>query len=111
MNFQKCYQRLLAAAGAFDEVLATVRERSAVINYEHRITGNGVIDAVTKLLGMKDDVGGSQIQRTIDRLIASQVLIPAAWHPIAAAELEADSRHARLLRAMHGELEACKETV
>jgi uncharacterized protein YdiU (UPF0061 family) len=110
-NFQKCYQRLIAAAGEYEGILAGVRERSRVINYEHRITGNGVIDAVEKLLAMKDGVRRGDMQSAIDRAIASQVLIPGRWRPIADDELEGQTAQARLLRAMQGEFESCKETV
>jgi uncharacterized protein YdiU (UPF0061 family) len=111
INFQKCYQRLLAAAGAYDEVLAGVRERSTVINYEHRITGNGVIDAVEKLMALKDDVRPADLQAAVDRVIASQVLLPGQWRPIAESELIADNAKSRLLHAMQTQFETCKETV
>src|SRR5436309_4084100 len=75
-NFQKCYHRLLDAAGFYEDVLAGVRQRAAVINYEHRITGNGVIDAVEKLVALKDEVRPSQLRAAIDRFIESQILIP-----------------------------------
>ena len=49
-NFQKCYQRLIFVAGDYDQVLKQVVERSAIINYEHRMTGNGVISVVEEIL-------------------------------------------------------------
>jgi hypothetical protein len=45
-NFQQCYQRLIRAAGPYEAVLRLIQQRSATINYEHRMTGNGVIFAV-----------------------------------------------------------------
>jgi hypothetical protein len=110
-NFQKCYHRLIDAAGFYPEVLTGVRSRAAVINYEHRITGNGVIDAVGKLVALRDDVRPSQLQAAVDRFIESQVLIPEHWRPIDASELADDSSRGRLLRAMQAQVEECNETV
>src|SRR5207244_2783551 len=42
-NFQKCYQRLIAVAGPYEQTRRQIVARTAVINYEQRMTGNGVI--------------------------------------------------------------------
>jgi hypothetical protein len=110
-NFQQCYQRLLSAAGNYGHVLPEIRKRSAAINYEHRITGNGIIDAVAKLLAMEERVRPADIQSAIDRFVASQVLIPEQWRPVSQDELSAGSTRSDLLRAMQTELEESKETV
>jgi uncharacterized protein YdiU (UPF0061 family) len=110
-NFQKCYHRLIAAAGDYDEVLAGVRERSAVINFEHRITGNAIIEAVEKIVAMKDKLRRGDLQSAMDRFVESQVLLPGQWKPIGADELRDESAKSQLLAAMCGALEECKETV
>jgi uncharacterized protein YdiU (UPF0061 family) len=105
-NFQKCYQRLIAVAGVYEDVLAEVRQRSAVINYEHRMTGNGVLDAVEKIAAMKPRLRRSDLLSAMERLIESQVLIPGRWKPISPDELDDDSPRSRLLGAMQSQLEA-----
>jgi hypothetical protein len=111
MNFQKCYQRLVAAAGPYPQVLRQMAERSAVINHPHRITGNAIIQVVQQIIDMKDEVRKAELQAAMDRFIESQVLIPGRWNPIGPEELEGESPRARLLRAMQRELQECKETV
>ncbi len=110
-NFQQCYQRLVAAAGAYDEVLASLRERSAVINYENRITGNGVLDAVEKIVGMQAMARRGDLQAALDRFIASQVLIPGQWRPLEAGEITEQTRKSQMLVAMQSQVEGSKETV
>ena len=71
---------------------AQVAERSAVINYEHRMTGNGVIQIVDEIIEMKDR---RQPRRSSDprwtRFIESQVLIPGQWKPIPQDQLKGTS--------------------
>jgi hypothetical protein len=110
-NFQKCYQRLIAAAGPYEATLAAIRDRSAVINYEHRMTGNGIIDAVEKIMASRDKLTRRQIQFSIDRFIESQILIPGQWKPITEAELSGDDARTQLLREMQSQVEVCKETI
>jgi hypothetical protein len=110
-NFQKCYQRLIAAAGPYEATLAAIRERSAVINYEHRMTGNGIIDAVEKIMAVRDKLTRRQVQSTIDRFIDSQILIPGQWQPITESELSGEEARTQLLRVMQSQVEGCKETI
>jgi uncharacterized protein YdiU (UPF0061 family) len=110
-NFQKCYQRLIAAAGDYEQVLRQIAKRSAVINHEHRMTGNGVIHVVNEIVAMKDDIRRSELQAAMDSFIESQVLIPGEWRPITEQDLQGTSARARLLRSMQDELEDCKETL
>jgi uncharacterized protein YdiU (UPF0061 family) len=110
-NFQKCYQRLIAAAGPYEQVLAEVRERSAVINFEQRMTGNGVIHVVEQIVAMKDRLDRNALQSAMDLFIDSQVLVPGKWAPLTEAQLAGGSPRARLMRAMQDDLEACKQTV
>jgi hypothetical protein len=111
MNFQKCYQRLIAAAGPYQKVLRQVVERSAVINHEHRITGNAIIQVVDQLIGMKGELSQADIQSAMDRFVESQVLVPGRFNPIGADEAQGTAAKAQLLQAMQRELEECKETV
>jgi hypothetical protein len=110
-NFQKCYQRLIAVVGPYKHVLRQMVERSAVINHEHRITGNAIIQVVDEIIKLKGEVAAEQIQAAMDCFIESQVLVPGHYRPIDSTELQGDSAKARLLRAMQRELEECKETV
>ncbi|HYO08277.1 MAG TPA: protein adenylyltransferase SelO family protein [Tepidisphaeraceae bacterium] len=112
INFQKCYQRLLAAAdGPYDSVLAGVRERAATINYRHRITGNGVIDAVEAVVRLAGEVPRATVQSAIDRFIESQVLIPGRCKAIPADELSAPTATSRLLAVIQANVEEAKETI
>src|SRR6185436_3810904 len=61
-NFQKCYQRLIAAAGPYEQVLKQVAERSSVINFEHRITGNAIICMVNEINQMREKVSRNELQ-------------------------------------------------
>ena len=110
-NFQKCYQRLIAAAGPYEQVLKQVAERSSVINFEHRITGNAIISMVNEINQMKDKMSRGELHAALDRFVESQVLIPGQWRPIGEEELEGTAAKSKLLRAMLRELEECKETV
>jgi hypothetical protein len=110
-NFQKCYQRLIAKAGPYEQMLKTIVERSAVINHPHRMTGDGLIWIVDEVIKMKDKLTRDELQAAMDAFIESQVLIPGRWRPIAPEELEGNSLKSRLLRAIQEDLEECKETV
>jgi uncharacterized protein YdiU (UPF0061 family) len=110
-NFQKCYQRLIAAAGPYEQVLAGVRERASVINYEHRITGNAIINAVEQIVAVKDEIRRSELQAAMDRFITSQILIPGQWLAIEGAEVTGETVRARLLRDMQSQVQECNETV
>src|SRR5205085_2874713 len=78
-NFQKCYQRLIAAAGSYESVLKTVRERAEIINHPHRMTGNGVIGIVEAVMNAKDEIRRDDLQAAMDRFIEAQVLLPGKW--------------------------------
>jgi hypothetical protein len=110
-NFQKCYQRLIRVAGDYEHVLRQIVDRSAVINYEHRMTGNGVIYAVDEIVKHKRELVPGDIQFAMDRFIESQVLIPGEFNPITSLDFEDDSPRSRLVRAMQAGLEECKETI
>src|SRR6185312_5446965 len=110
-NFQSCYQRLIAKAGRHGNVLRTVARRSAVINFEHRMTGDASIHIVNHVIDSKDRLSRDELQAILDRFIESQVLIPGQWKPIESRELSRRSDKSRLLRKLLRELDECKETV
>jgi hypothetical protein len=110
-NFQACYQRLIAKAGRFRQVLQSVCRRSAVINFEHRITGDAIIHIVNHVIDHKRHLDRNELQSAIERFIESQVLIPGEWRPIEKHELKRSTRKSALLRRVCKELEECKETV
>lgn len=110
-HFQRCYQRLLAKAGPYDVVLRMVRARSAVINHEHRMTGNAIIHVVQALIDARGRTARDDIQAAIDRFIESQVLVPGEWRPLDPGELAAGSSKARLLQTIRAQLDAHVESV
>lgn len=111
IHFQKCYQRLLAKTGPYSQVLRTVRQRSAVVNHEHRMTGDAVITIVSELMSAKSKLRQHELQSVMDQFIASQVLVPETWKPISRSAMEGNAPAARLLRAIQDALQACRETV
>jgi hypothetical protein len=110
-NFQQCYQRLIAAAGDYKQMLQSIVERSAVVNHPHRMTGNAMILVVDEVMNFKDKLNRNELQSAMDAFIESQVLIPGRWKPIPPEQLEGTSLRARLLRAFQSNLDDCKETV
>lgn len=110
-NFQACYQRLVSAAGAYPKVLRTVTERSAVINREHRMTGDGLIWIVNEVIELRGKIRGDELQEALDAFIDSQVLVPGKWRPIAPEQTQGDTLKADLFRRIADDLEQCKETV
>jgi hypothetical protein len=111
LNFLKSYERLLSLAGPYEQVLRIVRRRSAVINHEHRMTGDAVINIVQELINARDKVGRDDLQSAMDLFIDSQVLVPDRWRPIDKTHFEGDTPRSRLLRSIQAGLESCKETV
>jgi uncharacterized protein YdiU (UPF0061 family) len=110
-NFQACYQRLVAAAGPYAKVLRTVTERSAVINREHRMTGDGLIWIVNEVIELRGKMRRDDLQEALDAFIDSQVLVPGKWRPIPPEQMTGDTLKAELLRRIADDLEQCKETV
>ena len=110
-NFQACYQRLISAAGPYAKVLRTVTERSAVINREHRMTGDGLIWIVNEVIELRGRMRRDDLQEALDAFVDSQVLVPGKWRPIVPEALRGDSLKAELYRRISDDLEQCKETV
>ena len=111
-EFQDRYRDLIRAAGGREaDTLRSVAQRAAVINHEHRLTGNGLVWIIEKILAVKDRLGPGELQGAMEAFIDSQVLIPEKWRPIPAAKLRSRRPEGRLLREIEADLEACKETV
>jgi uncharacterized protein YdiU (UPF0061 family) len=111
INFQKCYQRLIARAGSYSTVLDLIAQRSAVINHQHRMTGNAIIWIVEEVISVKDKIDRNELQDALERFIESQILIPGRWKPLSAEEIAGTSLKCRLLRSIQHDLDECKETV
>ena len=84
---------------------------TAVINHEHRMTGNGLIWIITEILRVKDRLPWAELQDAMDGFIDSQVLVPGKWKPIPEEAFQSSSLVGRLLRRIRQDLELYKETV
>lgn len=112
IEFQQRYKDLVHAASSDPmAVLAEVTERSSVVNYEFRSTGDGVTWIVTEAIKVIDKMHQREFQEAIERFIQSQVLVPGKWKPIDQAELEGESMKSRLLRRIQKNLEIHKELI
>ena len=101
----------LDAAGPYAKVLRTVTERSAVINREHRMTGDGLIWIVNEVIELRGRIRRDELQEALDAFIDSQVLVPGKWRPIPPEQMAGDTLKADLFRRIADDLEQCKETV
>jgi uncharacterized protein YdiU (UPF0061 family) len=126
-EFQDRYRRLVRAAlgrgaenrasegrsaeGKEREALKEIAERSAVINMEHRLTGDGLIWIIGEILEVKDRLEWDELQDALDAFIDSQVRIPGRWKPIPEEDLRSPRLKGRLLRKIQADLELYKETV
>ena len=111
-NFQERYQKLVGALGLpFEKVLKTLSERSAVINYEYRMTGNALIWIIDEVLNVTKKISADELQEALDAFIESQVLIPGKWQPIPPRKLNCKSLKCRLLARIQKNLEEFKESI
>ncbi len=111
-NFQQCYLRLTAAVGEpFDEVLKTLRERSAIINHRHRLTGDALVYIIEEVIAITGKIKVNGLQEALDSFIDSQVLVPGRWQPVAPEQLKPKDLKSRLLIAIQENLEEYKESV
>jgi uncharacterized protein YdiU (UPF0061 family) len=111
-NFQVCYLKLVAALGEpFADVLKTVQERSAVVNYRHRMTGDAITFIIEEVIAMKGKIRVNELQEALDAFIDSQVLIPGKWQPVPPDKLTSNCLKSRLLLKIQENLEEYKESI
>jgi hypothetical protein len=111
-ELQESYRRLLRAAGDDErKTLAGVAERAAVINHEHRMTGDGLIWIINEILSFKDKLDWDELYEALESFIDSQVLVPGKWKPLESPAPGSERLKDRLLRKIKQDLELYKETV
>jgi len=110
IEFQESYQALIEAVFKdMKEGIKILAERSAVFNYEHRVTGDGIVWVVKDILNAYKENNQVQIQEVIDRVIESQTLVPDKWRPLKDEELKGPSFKAKLFRKIQETLVMCKK--
>ncbi|MBA2502866.1 MAG: YdiU family protein [Pyrinomonadaceae bacterium] len=111
-SFQDSYRRLIRALGKpFAETIKILEERSAVINHEHRATGDGLIWITNEVLSVKEKIEFDELQDALDASIDSQVLIPGRWQPVPLEQLQSNNLKSRLLKKIQENLEEYKESI
>ncbi len=111
-NFQDSYRKLIAALDKpFERVLKTLQERSAVINYEHRMTGDAVVWIIDEVISVKGKIKIDELHEAFDVFIDSQVLIPGKWQPVPPQQLTSNRLKSRLLHNIQENLEEFKEWI
>ncbi len=111
-NFQNRYWKLVLSSGeSFVQVLSTLRERSAIINDEHRMTGDGMTWIIDEVIAIKGKITFDELQEALDAFIDSQVLIPGEWQPIPIEEAKSHRLKSRLFVKIQANLEEYKESI
>lgn len=111
-EFQRAYLNLFQVLGRNTEkMLRKIVSRSAVINYEYRQTGDGLVWIVNEVVKMRDRLPQPSLQRVMVRFIESQVLVPGQWKPILKNELKKNDLSSRLLRRMNDNVVLYKDTI
>lgn len=114
-ELQECWRRLVNAVaedGAeAGKSLAALAERAAVINHEHRMTGDGLIWIINEILAFKDKLDWEELHEALETFIESQVLVPGRWKPLPEPSAKPPRLKDRLLLKIRQDLELYKETV
>jgi hypothetical protein len=108
-NFQNCYRKLIEALDKpFDRVLKILQERSAVINHEHRMTGDAIVWIINEVINIKEKIEINELHEAYDAFIDSQILIPGKWQPVPPEQLTSKTLKSRLLKNIQANLEEFK---
>jgi uncharacterized protein YdiU (UPF0061 family) len=120
-RFQSAYWRLVRRAAAIkdrtaNDVLRTIRERSALINRYSRLTGRAVILIALRLVRESKVLSTEALQRMFRDFVEEQILRPefrlAARPPLAVSTRNAKSGETRrALRAMLDTVKECREGI
>lgn len=111
-NFQNCYRKLIEALDKpFDRVLKILQERSAVINHEHRMTGDAIVWIINEVINIKEKIEINELHEAYDAFIDSQILIPGKWQPVPPEQLTSKTLKSRLLKNIQANLEEFKEWI
>ncbi|MCB9757955.1 MAG: YdiU family protein [Candidatus Omnitrophica bacterium] len=112
-EFQRRYMDLIYAVGKNRrwETLKTIAQRSAVINYKYRGTGDGLTWITTEAIKAHNRLDQNALQEVLDRYIKSQVLVPGKFEPIKDSELKGRSHKAKLIRKMWEVLKEFNESI
>ncbi|MCA9409053.1 MAG: YdiU family protein, partial [Candidatus Omnitrophica bacterium] len=112
LHYQLLFRELIKLVGGDEyQILYKIAERSSVINYENRSTGDGLTWIINEAIKHMDKMKQDEFQETIERFILSQVLTPGEWNPISPGELKGSSMSSRLLRKMHEQLQMYNEMI
>lgn len=92
-------------------MLKTLKERSAIINHRHRLTGDALVFIIEEVLAIRGKIKFSGLQEALDPFIDSQVLIPGKWHAVSPEQVKSNTLKSRLLQKIQENLEEYKESI
>ncbi len=111
-RFEQLYLRLIrAASDAPQEALRVVKSRSQVINFDCRMTGDGLVWIVKDALAARKKLDRVRWQGVVDLVIESQVLLPGQWMPLERRRSPLRSPQDRFVNTVLRRLESYKETL
>lgn len=116
IEFQKAYKDLVESTRryrSFSRVVDEIYERSRIINRADRVTGNGIIMIVDKVMTLlRRGYSNEEIQKVIDSFIQTQVLLPKEGLDDPELVLKRKSTaHKKLLRKIFSIVRAYKDDI
>ncbi len=116
IEFQKVYKELIESTRryrSFARVVDEIEARSRVINRADRVTGNGIIMVVDKVMNlMKRGFSHEEVQKVVDSFIQTQVLLPKEGLDDPELVLKRKSvTHKKLLRKIFSIVKAYKDDI